>query len=242
MSAGLIRTVNHSSAAGVTVKERNMRAVCYFYLIVTIISATIVAKEQHMMKNDEKRAKMKLFQDKLRKTHRHRANNSVGNDTPRTSVRMQRYEEASAKKKQQLDEQRQEHLRKAQKDFDSRVEIDSLSWVKRYPLSVHCKNFSNIPNKDIFKSLTLKDEAKTVIQFPCIPAMILPIALDPYDFASRLFASIDYCISNLYIYKSNEVNVTKSLKLVDRKLVRNIIVRTNPFPIRLTAGWNSVRK
>lgn len=86
-------------------------------------------------------------------------------------------------------------------------------------------------------------EGRLVIDIPCIPAIILPIALDPQGFVPRLFKSIDHCISSLFIYKSNEVDIRPALQVLDKKLVKNIYIVEKPFPIRLTTAWNSgVRK
>ena len=220
-------------------------------LLLTVICGSIVAKKRaprpassNLPLSEQKydgvtQEKKDKYQKFLKRSKIKRANNSMGK--PQSSSRMQRYEVAMAKKKSMVYEQRQTRIRKAQEDFNSRVQIDSPAWVEKYPLSVFCKNFTDIPNKEYFKSRTLNDEAKTVVHFPCIPAMILPVALDPHGFAARLFASVDHCISNMYIYKSHEVNITESLESLDRRLVRNIIVRSHPFPIRLTQGWNSVR-
>jgi hypothetical protein len=148
-----------------------------------------------------------------------------------------------------------------QLDFDERITnyTNATEWALNYPLSVFCKNFENITDKEWMKRLLINSSASVksiaqsgrrgdknnklsplYIKVPCIPAMILPLALDPNNYVRRLLLSIDHCISTLYIFKSDKVSITQSLDLLDRKLVHNIVVKEHTFPIRVSQGWNSV--
>lgn len=121
------------------------------------------------------------------------------------------------------------------------VDVDTPQWAKEHPLAIFCKKFSHL-SRDHFNSVSMRAVGGgiTMVPVPCIPALILPVALDPHDFLSRLFASIDQCITNMYIFKSDEVDTTAALQALDKRLVQNIIVRSRPLPNRVTLGWNSV--
>lgn len=180
--------------------------------------------------DDKKLHKVKSFQKKMMMRHQNMtASRLQGKEDKRQTLRAA---------------QRSERVSRARDDFESRLQVQHhSSWARKYPLSVHCKNFTHVSNRYYTSaaSATQSRGGRDALVLPCIPAMVLPIALDPHGFVSRLLSSIDHCVNILFIYKSDEVNLSRSVAHLDRKLVQNIIVRNKPFPITLSHAWNSVR-
>ena len=175
-------------------------------------------------RKEEKIEKLRLFRKKtISKQLESAANNATSTSRPRLK--------GSAKAHFIKELQRQDRIQKYTDEFDTRLSTTSSEWIAKHPLAVKCKN-----------STQLVDYIHEIsdVKVPCIPAIVLPIALDPFGFVSRLFASIDHCVSKLYIFKSDEVKLTESMGYLNRKLVHNVIIRKQHFPITLSHGWNMV--
>eukprot|EP00603_Paraphysomonas_imperforata_P004864 CAMPEP_0114429474 /NCGR_PEP_ID=MMETSP0103-20121206/9510_1 /TAXON_ID=37642 ORGANISM="Paraphysomonas imperforata, Strain PA2" /NCGR_SAMPLE_ID=MMETSP0103 /ASSEMBLY_ACC=CAM_ASM_000201 /LENGTH=414 /DNA_ID=CAMNT_0001598823 /DNA_START=288 /DNA_END=1532 /DNA_ORIENTATION=- len=137
----------------------------------------------------------------------------------------------------------QERMREDREEMQKRLQaVSTPQWIEQYPQSVLCKNFTQLTDKDYLKASVKLDTKQyqklESIEFPCIPAIVLPIALDPHDFVTRLFASIDHCVTHLFIYRSGKVKLSDSIAHLNRSLVHNIIFRKRPFPITLSHSWN----
>ena len=207
---------------------------CLFIVVVVVVlNVTVedVNSSRLLLGESTKKQKVSIqeFKKKMMESSRQRNNSS-----PMEMTRRERYEH----KKVLREKLRKERIINAEKEFNARIEVGSPLWLETHPLAKFCKNFSDVSRNKYFDKILLKNE--TLLSIPCIPAVILPIALDPNNYTARLFKSIDHCIENLYIYKSNQVDLNEAMEHLNKRLVRKIIVRSHDFPMKLSQAWNSV--
>jgi len=78
----------------------------------------------------------------------------------------------------------------------------------------------------------------------CIPTAGLGVITDPQQFFPRLAKSIDYCIDNFVLVKTESVNLTEGIdNLIHSSHIKNLtIIQREKYFFGVSEGWNTILK